>query len=69
QLESLCDLPDTSVRRFNRRGHQYSVDIPNRRHGTDGVDVGDLVDRERPPVIIPYIGHIEPITKFDSGLW
>jgi hypothetical protein len=45
------------------------VDIPDRRGRTDGADVGDLVDREGPSVAGPYIGYIEPITKFDSGLW
>jgi hypothetical protein len=43
------------------------VDILDRRDGADGVDVGDLVDREGPPVVAPYKGYIEPIVKFDSG--
>ena len=49
--------------------HQYPVDILDRRDDIDGFDAGDLVDRQRSPVIVPYTGYIEPITKFDSRFW
>jgi hypothetical protein len=45
------------------------VDILDRWDGADGIDVGDLVDRERSTVTGPYRGHIEPITKFASRFY
>jgi len=59
----LCDLFDTSIRRLNRGGHKHTVDILSRWDGADGIDVGDLVDRERSTVIGPYTDYIEPIKK------